>query len=59
MYVVSSKKREREFISKTEFSAFIPIMGRTHFISYEFLTNWHAKSYEQMLIEREILRNEL
>jgi len=59
MYIASYKEREREFLSKSEFSGFKPIKGKTHFITYEEVSQWHAKSYELMLTESKILGGEL
>jgi hypothetical protein len=58
MYIASYKEREREFLSKSEFSGFKPIKGKTHFITYEEVSQWHAKSYELMLTESKILGGE-
>ncbi|MEW6409238.1 MAG: hypothetical protein AB1488_03885 [Nitrospirota bacterium] len=58
MYIASYKERQREFLSKIEFSGFKPIKGKTHFISYEEVSQWHAKSYELMLTESKILGGE-
>lgn len=58
MYVVSPKERQKEFFHKIEFSSFNPIKSRTKFISYEEVSNWHAKTYELMLVENKIFRND-
>jgi len=58
MYIASYKEREREFLSKSELSGFKPIKGKTHFITYEDVSQWHAKSYELMLTESKILGGE-
>jgi len=59
MYIASYKEREREFLSKSEFLGFKPIKRKTHFITYEEVSQWHAKSYELMLTESKILGDEL
>jgi len=55
MCIVSPKERQREFLSKFEFSGFKPIKEKTKFISYEEISQWHAKTYELMLTEKKIL----
>ncbi len=59
MYIVSYKERQREFLSKIEFSGFKPIKEKTNFISYEEVSQWHAKTYELMLAESKILEGKL
>lgn len=54
MYIISNKKREREFFSKINFIGFKPIKNRTKFIAFEEVSRWHAKSYELMLTESRI-----
>lgn len=58
MYIVSYKERQREFLSKSEFSGFVPIKGKTYFITYEEVSQWHANTYELMLTESKILGGE-
>ncbi len=55
MYIVSHKERQREFLSKMEFSGFEPIKGITHFITYEEVSQWYARTYELKLTESKIL----
>lgn len=57
MYIASYKERQREFLSKMSFSGFESIREKTHFIDYEGISQWHAKSYELMLTESKILRS--
>jgi len=57
MYIVSDKKRQREFFSKINFIGFKPIKNRTKFIAFEEVSRWHAKSYELMLTESKIYGN--
>lgn len=57
MYIVSDKKRQREFFSKINFIGFKPIKNRTRFIAFEEVSRWHAKSYELMLTESKIYGN--
>jgi len=57
MYIVSHDKREEEFLSKIRFSAFNPIRERIHFISYEKLSQWYARAYELMLLEKTVKRD--
>jgi len=54
MYIISNKKRQREFFSKINFIGFKPIKNRTRFIAFEEVSRWHAKSYELMLTESKI-----
>ncbi len=56
MYIISDKKREREFFSKINFIGFKPIKNRTRFIAFEEVSRWHSKSYELMLTESKIYR---
>jgi hypothetical protein len=57
MYIVSDKKRQREFFSKINFIGFKPIKNRIKFIAFEEVSRWHAKSYELMLAEGKIFGN--
>lgn len=59
MFIVSDKKRQREFFSKINFIGFKPIKNRTRFIAFEEVSRWHAKSYELMLTENKIYRSTL
>jgi len=54
MYIISNKKRQREFFSKVNFIGFKPIKNRTKFIAFEEVSRWHSKSYELMLTESKI-----
>lgn len=58
MYITSYKERGKEFLSKIKFSGFEPIKGKTRFITYEEVSQWHAKSYELTLTESKILGGE-
>jgi len=55
MYIVSHPERKEEFMSKINFVAFEPIKRRAKFITYEEVSNWHAKSYELKLLESNVL----
>jgi hypothetical protein len=59
MYIVSYKERQKEFLSKIEFSGFKPIKEKVNFISYEEVSQWHAKTYELMLTESKVLEGKL
>jgi len=59
MYIVSYKERQKEFLSKFEFSGFKPIKEKVNFISYEEVSQWHAKTYELMLTESKVLEGKL
>lgn len=55
MYVISHKARKKEFVSRMKFSAFAPLKEKAHFITYEDVAQWYAKSFELMLTEKKIL----
>lgn len=55
LYIVSYKERQGEFLSKIKFTGFKPIEEKTRFISYDEVSQWHAKSYELMLTENRLL----
>jgi len=55
MYIVSFGERKREFLSKIDFTSFKPIRNKIKFLSYEQLSQWHAKSYELKLTESKII----
>jgi len=57
MYIISNKKRQREFFSKINFIGFKPIKNRAKFIAFEEVSRWHSKSYELMLTESKIYGN--
>ncbi len=54
-YIVSDAVRKKEFDKKLSQSAFKPILNRVGFRDYEIIARWHTKTYEQYLVEREIL----
>ena len=54
-YIVSSENRKREYKSKISLSAFNPINDKVTFIDYNYLSNWHAKSFELISLERKII----
>ena len=56
MYIVSSKTRKKEFLNKIEFICFKPIKQRVKFLDYEYVSQWHSKTTELMLIENKITR---
>jgi len=55
MYVVADSVREREFQSKLDLSAFEPIKKRVKFLRYNELSDWHARIYKSVALEKEIL----
>lgn len=55
MYIVSYDARRKEFLAKIDFVSFKPINKRVKFLTYEEVSQWHAKSYELMLTERKIM----
>jgi len=54
-YIVSDEARYREFEMKISQNAFSPIRQRVRFIDYEKIALWHTKTYEQYMVEREIM----
>lgn len=58
MYITSYKERQRDFLSKLDFSSFDPIKKKVHFVSYEEVAQWHTKSYELKQVEGKILGGE-
>ncbi|MCK5465899.1 hypothetical protein KAI56_00160 [Candidatus Parcubacteria bacterium] len=50
-FIVADKAREREFQKKNTFSAFSQIQQRVQFMSYDDLSNLHAKTFETADIE--------
>ncbi len=55
MYVVSHKYRQKELVSVFNYSAFKTIKERIKFLSFEDLSQWHARVYELSLVEGHIL----
>lgn len=45
-YIVSNIKRQREFLDKINLSAFEKIKNRVKFVDYNFISNFHSKSFE-------------
>ncbi len=56
MHIVSFGERRREFLAKVDFAGFKPIRNRIKFLTYEQVSQWHAKSYELRLAESRIMR---
>jgi len=50
-YIVADEARKREFEAKLSLNAFAPIKGRTNFLSYFQLSDWHTKTYEITSLE--------
>ncbi len=55
LYIVSDEARKREFERKISQNAFRPIQRRVKFVDYEKIALWHTRTYEQYLVEKEIL----
>lgn len=55
MHIVSFGARKKEFLTKIDFTSFRPIKNRIKFLTYDDVSQWHAKSYELMLTERKIM----
>jgi len=55
MNIVSHDARKKEFLAKIDFTSFVPIKNRVKFLTYEEVSQWHAKSYELMLTENKII----
>ncbi len=51
-YIVADELRKKEFRDKISLSSFEVIKHRTLFLSYDRLSDWHAKSHEINDIER-------
>jgi len=51
--IVANKIREREFKQKINQVAFDIIRNRVKFMSYDFLSNYHTKTYEFFTLERQ------
>lgn len=51
---MADKVREKEFITKLSLNAFSAINKRVKFMSYDKVSDWHTKTYELMIIERNI-----
>jgi adenosine deaminase len=45
-YIVSSKKRNEEFLKKLNYSSFKEIKNRIKFIDYQFVSDLHTKMSE-------------
>lgn len=54
-FIVADDARRREYEHKTTLSAFTPIQRRTKFLSYEQVSEWHAKTYEIVSLENNIV----
>ena len=50
-FIVADEAREREFQKKNIYNAFSQIRGRVQFMSYDDLSNLHAKTFETANIE--------
>lgn len=54
-YIVANNAREREYNHKVSQNVFSSIKGRVRFMSYEKLSEWHAKAYEMHIVENDLL----
>lgn len=52
--IVADKVREKEFITKLSLNAFSAINKRVKFMSYDKVSDWHTKTYELMIVEKNI-----
>lgn len=55
LYIVSSNARKKEFLNKIDFTSFQPIKNKVKFLDYEYVSQWHSKSSELLLIESKIM----
>lgn len=52
--IVADNVRKKEFESKLTLEAFRPIQRRTKFISYDEVSDWHSKTYEITMLEKNL-----
>lgn len=51
-YILSAAERKKEFDQKVAYSAFKEIKSRVRFIDYEYISSFHAKSFELHKLQR-------
>lgn len=54
MYIVADEVRQREFQAKLYLSAFQPIQKQVKFLSYDKLSDWHAKTFQFVSLENNL-----
>lgn len=54
-FIVADKVRRKEFETKAKFSAFTPLSKRVQFINYDAVSDWHTKTYEYVVLEKQIV----
>ena len=55
-FIVADNTRKEDFYSKLSYDTFYNISKRIKFLSYEQVSNWHAKTFELTRVENDILR---
>ena len=50
-FIIADILRKREFEAKLSLSAFEPIFHKVRFASYRDVSNWHAKTFELLVME--------
>ena len=53
-FIVADIRRQAEFAAKANFAAFSTVSGRTKFMSYDDLSDWHAKTSELIVLESKL-----
>lgn len=52
--IVADKRRQGEFLQKMRYHAFSAISDRVRFLTYDELSNWHARTYQLHVVERQL-----
>ena len=53
-FIIADIRRQAEFAAKTKYAAFSTVSDRIKFISYDDLSDWHAKTSELILLESKL-----
>ncbi len=54
-FIIAHLRRQAEFAAKRKYAAFSAVSDRIRFMSYDQLSDWHAKSYELVALENRLL----
>lgn len=54
-YIAANRARNAEYKNKLAFNAFLPIKERVQFMDYDSLSEWHSKTYEITVLEKDLL----
>ena len=49
--IVADRRRQREFLQKMRYRAFSAVSDHLRFISYDELSDWHARTHQLHLVE--------